>query len=315
MAWEEAPPELVALRSRQTAMPDPYPDLPVLPQSGLRDGDVLLMLGTGWSPVPPLPFELPVSWLIRTLDGGAYSHAAIVTWEPPESGGPAEPRVWDHSGDWSLGTVPVDEALEDHAWCHVYRFEKDGERLGSPRFPRARVPEALRPHRGDPYDKKLLLFAGLVALLSRMPSEPWVRRCARVALDAVVFVLELLLDDEDIREGALVCTAVPGVSFWEAREDAPHDYALEVDVERRRGLEPVADPEWEATMERLRRVLRRVYPDLDAELAAWRATVFAGNAHWVPVGSDALPVNLVSPSDLEHSHTLRRVAKLAVPGR
>ncbi|MDX1648226.1 MAG: hypothetical protein R3263_00095 [Myxococcota bacterium] len=307
------PPELAELREREETPVDPYPDLPTIAQGELRDGDVLLMLGTGWSRVPPLPFEIPISWLIRTLDGGSYSHAAIVTREEDDSGA-ARPRVWDHSRDWSLGPVPVDDALVDHAWCHVYRFEKDGEELGDPRFPRARVPEAVRPHRGDPYDKQLLLFAGLVALLSRMPERAWVRRCARVALDTLVRVLKRLLDDEDVRKGAFVCTGVPGIAFWEAREDVPHDYALEVDVERRRGLEPVEDVAWEETLQRVREVLRRVLPDLDTQLASWRDTVFRSNAWWVPVGSDGLPVNLVSPSDLECSRTLRRVAKLAVPG-
>jgi hypothetical protein len=210
--------------------------------------------------------------------------------------------------------VPVDDALRNHAWCHVYRFEKEGQGLDSERFPRARVPEALRPHAGEAYDMKLLVFAGIVALLSRMPEDVLVRRLVRMTLNAVIRALEWYLDHKDIREHAFVCTGVPGISFWQALEATPHDYALEVDVERRRRqAAPLSDPEWEETMERLRRVLARVYPDLPDELRAWRKTVFESNATWVPVGSRELPVNLVSPSDLEFSRTLVRCAKLAIP--
>jgi len=299
---------------------DPYPDLPLLPREALRDGDVLLMLGVGSAEIPPLPFPVPISWIIRFLDGGAYSHASIVTWEEPDAGGVRAPRAWDHSRDWALGPVSLDAALADHAWCHVYRFEKEGQGLDAPRFPRDRVPRALRPHAGEPYDKLLLVFAGVVALLSRMPRDRWVRAALRIALDAVVVALEWYLDRHDIRRNALVCTAVPCIAFWESLFEVPHDYALEVDLERRRALASPEerpggerDPDWDATMERLRRVLARVYPDLDAQLAAWRETVFARNAHWVPAGSPGLPVNLVTPSDLEFSRTLHRVGRLAIP--
>jgi hypothetical protein len=308
------PAELEALLEAEGAPVDPYPDLPVLAPDALRDGDVLLMLGVGSSRIPPLPFPVPVSWLIRKLDGGAYSHATIVTWEPPEAGARTEPRVWDHSRDWALGPVPLADALQGHAWCHVARFEKDGRGLDDPRFPRDRVPAALRPHAGEPYDKLLLILAGVVALLARMPADPTLRRVLREVLDRIVTALEWALDHRDIRTHAFVCTAVPCVAFWQACHEVPHDYALEVDLERRRTPAPEPDPAWEAMRERLREVLTRVYPDLDAQLASWRTTVFGGNAHWVPAGSRGLPVNLVSPSDLEFSRTLVRVGKLAVPG-
>lgn len=298
------------LGAHVAAPADPYPDLPTIPEAELRDGDVLLMLGEGWSTVHGVP--LPVSWIIRALDGGAYSHAALVTWE----GAPRAPRVWDHSAEWKLGPVPVARALADHAYCHVYRFDKDGEPLGGPRYPSGPVVAALRGHVNDPYDAALLVMAGVVAVISRMPEGALERRLLRLALSALVEVLEWVIGHVDVRGGALVCTGVVGISFWEARPAVPGArFALEADLDRRRADAPSgADPEWDATIERIRRALERLWPSFRAQLAA-REAALASNTHWVEIGSGALPVNLVAPSDLEHARTLRRVAKLAIPRR
>ena len=291
---------------------DPYPDLPTIPESELRDGDVLLMLGEGWAKIHGVP--IPVSWLIRLLDGGAYSHGAVVTREA------GEPRVWDHStgGDAEtigrLAPVPLASALKEHAYCHVYRFFKNGEPLDGPDYPSGAVTAALRGHRGDPYDMTLLAMAGIVALISRIPDDAVLRAVLRFALGQLASALEWLIAHVDVRRGALVCTAVVGVSFWDsAPEDPSHRFALEADLERRRsGAAPLADPEWEALLARIRRALAQLWTSLPAELAA-RASALASNALWVEIGGPSLAVNLVAPSDLENSRTLRRVAKLAIP--
>jgi hypothetical protein len=297
-----------ALGAHVVSPADPYPDLPTIPESELRDGDVLLMLGEGWPKIHGIP--LPVSWLIRLLDGGAYSHAAVVSWE----GAPRAPRVWDHSAAWRLGPVPVARAIAEHAYCHVYRFEKGGEPLDGPDYPSRALVAALRGHANDPYDMALLLMAGVVALISRTPESETERRLLRLALTALVEVLEWVIGHADIRGRALVCTAVAGVSFWEARPvDPSKRFALEADLDRRRDTAPaVVDPDWDAVIARIRRALAQLWPSFEAELAARQAALDA-NARWVEIGSVDLPVNLVAPSDLELSRTLRRVAKLAVP--
>jgi hypothetical protein len=296
------------LGARAASPADPYPDLPTIPESELRDGDVLLMLGEGWPKIHGIP--VPVSWLIRMLDGGAYSHAALVTWE----GEPRAPRVWDHSTDWKLGPVPVARAIAEHTYCHVYRFEKNGEPLGGPDFPSGAVVSALRGHANDPYDMALLILAGVVAVISRTPESETERRLLRLALTVLVEVLEWVIGHVDVRGGALVCTGVVGISFWEAQPvDPTKRFALEADLDRRRETTPaVVDPDWDAVIERIRRALAQLWPTFEAELAARRAALDS-NARWVEIGSPELPVNLVAPSDLEHARTLRRVAKLSIP--
>lgn len=302
MTDQKLTPELI---ERFDLNSDPYPDLPVIPPEDLKDGDVLMMLGEGWVPVYK-DYKLPIPWLIRVLDGGAYSHSAMVTLID------GEPKVWDHSKDWALGPVPLEKALKDHKWCHVYRMTKHGEHVGSHRYPAAPIVKVLGAHEGDPYDKVLLLMAGIVAVISRMPEDPDLREALRVALELAVAAINWLVDHKDIRVGMLICTAVTGTSYWEAVNEVPNDYALEADIQRRRRPGSM-DPKWEETIKDLEKALGRVWPDLPAELETYQQTL-ASNAHWVDIGGPELPVNLVSPSDLEFSRTLKPpVAKLEIP--
>lgn len=288
---------------------DPYADLPVIEPGDLRDGDVLMMLGEGWVTVYEhhgRKYKLPVSWLIRVLDGGAYSHSAMVSIVD------GEPKVWDHSQDWQLGPVSLRDGIRKHRWCHVYRMTKHGAGVGSHRYPAAPIVDALQAHAGDPYDKALLLMAGVVAVISRMPEEARLREVLRLALEIAVAAINWLADHKDIRAGMLVCTAVTGMAFWQARNEVPHDYALQADMQRRRQPEPV-DPKWERTIADLKQALGRVWPELPAELEIYRQTL-ASNAQWVDIGGPLLPVNLVSPSDLEFSRTLMPpVGRLEIP--
>lgn len=288
--------------------PDPYPNLPVIPPEALRDGDVLMMLGQGYSRIGR--FNLPVSWLIRALDGGAYSHSAVVS----IIGG--EPKVWDHSDDWLLGPVSLHDGIKKHAWCHVYRLFKHDEHAGSARYPCAPIVKVLNERAGDRYDTKLLLMAAVVAVVSRMPADPKVREAARAALDVAVLLINWYLDHHDIRSSMLICTAVTGLSYWSALNQVPHDYALEVDIQRRRAGDDHdhdhGNEDWDTTIAKVREVLTRVWPDFPDDLARFQQTR-ASNAHWVEVGGRLLPVNLVSPSDLECSRTLERVGRLAIP--
>ena len=286
--------------------PDPYPDLPVIPPEALRDGDVLMMLGQGYSRVGP--FDLPVSWLIRALDGGAYSHSAVVS----IVGG--EPKVWDHSDDWLLGPVNLHDGIKEHAWCHVYRLFKHDEHVGSARYPCAPIVQVLSERVGDRYDTKLLLMAAVVAVVSRMPANPMVREAARVALEAVVLVINWYLDRRDIRSGMLICTAVTAFCYWSALNATPHDYALEVDMQRPRAGDPHGHgrEDWDGTIAAVQKTLARVWPDFPDDLARLQRAR-ASNAHWVDVGGPLLPVNLVSPADLEFSRTLEPIGRLAIP--
>ncbi len=283
---------------------DPYPALPVMPPEALRDGDVLMMLGQGISWIGKLP--VPVSLLIRALDGGAYSHSAVVSIID------GEPKVWDHSEDWLLGPVSLHDGIRKHAWCHVYRLFKDGKHAGSSRYPYAPIAKALAERQGDAYDTKLLLMAAVVAVVSRIPADAWAREAARLALEAVVELINEYLDRHDIRSSMLICTAVTGLSYWSAVNATPHDYALEVDIQRRGAVHDHGSEDWKRTIAKVKAALTRVWPDFPDDLARFRKTQ-ASNAHWVEVGGPLLPVNLVSPSDLEFSRTLKRVGRLRIP--
>jgi hypothetical protein len=279
--------------------PDPYPDLPLMAPDALQDGDVLMMLGQGSYK------HIPVSWLIRALDGGAYSHSAVVSLID------GAPHVWDH-GNQDMELVPrsLEEGIREHAWCHVYRLTKHGESVGSARYPSAPIVQVLEAHRGDPYDMTLLIMAGVVAVISRQPEDPDLRELARLGLEALIWAIGWWLDHKDLRKGMLICTGVTGLSYWDASKGTPHDYALEVDIQRRGPTQP--DEDWDEAIGRLKALVARAVPEFPEDQARLQKAL-ASNARWVEVGGPSLPVNMVSPSDLEFSRTLKRVGRLEIP--
>jgi hypothetical protein len=290
------------------AMPDPYPELPLMQPDELRDGDVLMMFSTARTQIGPV--KLPVSWLIRYLDGGAYSHSAVVTIKD------GVPKVWDHSAGWVLHPVPLDHGIADHEWCHVYRLDKHDETVGSRRYPAHPLVHVLGLREGDPYDIYRLVFSGIITVLSARPSDPRMRDLARRALIMLTRILTELWEQKKFDDRMLVCTAVAGLSYWTADNGTPHDYALEANLERRRRQHAAAadgDADWDEAVAAMRDLLNKVYGDFDAQVQRHQRELWGGNADWVEIGSAALPATLVSPSDLEFSRTLRRVGHLAIP--
>ncbi len=283
---------------------EPYPDLRTMDPSELKDGDVLMLAGYGWSQVSQ-HIRLPVSWLIRVLDGGSYSHATIVSVRD------GEPLAWNHGGEaLELNPGPLDAALRHHLWCHVYRMCKHGEHVGSNRYPPEPIVSALEAHRGDRYDIGLLVLAGIVAVISRMPQNPRLRAYARIGLIMLVRALEWYIEHKDVRGGMLICCAVPGLAYWQALNQTPNDYALQADLERHQVGD--GDEEWQAQVMKIRDLLTQIWPDAPEQISTYEKTL-AANADWVDIGSNRLPVNFVSPMDLETSHTLERVGRLVIP--
>lgn len=292
--------------------PDPYPQLPLMQPDELREGDVLMMYGIGKTTIktPWGDLKLPISWMIRYLDGGAYSHSAVVSIID------GVPKVWDHSEGWVLHAVDLDAAIAGHAWCHVYRLHKHGESVGSDRYPAPPLHAVLKSHDGDEYDKLRLVFAGIITILSSRPEEGWKRDLARRALIMLTRILTELWEKKAFDDKMLVCTAVAGLSYWHADNGKPHDYALQADLQRRREqLANVtgADEDWDDAVADMRELLNKIFGNFDEELARYQQEISAGNADWVDIGSPALPATLVSPADLEFSRTLQAVGHLKIP--
>ncbi|MEM6999733.1 MAG: hypothetical protein AAF529_03035 [Pseudomonadota bacterium] len=285
--------DLTALESGGDDMPmqsgsaEPY-DLPTLAANALQDGDVLMMRGNA-----------NISTLIQKLDGGSYSHAAMFSWTD------GAPCVWDHSNKLVMGPVPLEKGIHGSRWVHVYRFEKDGHPLGSDAFPSAPVIKALSVHKGAPYDEHLLMLAGVVALAAHMPKRGVQRMLLRELLNRLLKALDWYLDRHQLNENTLICTAVPALAFWGAEHSQQnHAYALEVDLARRSPA--ILDDE----------LLRAVIAEIRDRFLSSRPELSLAGApateRWVAAGGGAMPVNLLSPSDLEFSRTLQRVGRLTV---
>jgi len=123
----------------------------------LEPGDVLLSRGVG-----------SLSDLICSVDGGSYSHAG----------------VWDGQCvvEATLGGIaanPIGHALESQQYVDVYRFCRDGSRLGAHEWPAAPVIGQARSFVGMKYAYADLLLAAVVVALGRRTSLPVMKRALR----------------------------------------------------------------------------------------------------------------------------------------
>jgi hypothetical protein len=110
-----------------------------VPVSTLQDGDVLLYHGTAF-----------ISRMILLLDGGDYSHAAVF-------------RA-NHITEALGGGITINQVAASVASCKfvdVYRFVKDGEKLGSATYPIPPLNTAIENYETHPqryaYEQILLL--------------------------------------------------------------------------------------------------------------------------------------------------------------
>ena len=185
---------------------------PFLDPSELRPGDVLLSCG-----------DEALSELIRRLDGGDYSHAA----------------VWDGKcavDATEKGVVRRDLKKDTDAQWYVdaYRWHSRPPPidLGEPSYPFqpviARSDRIVDARTGFAYDE--LLLGALVIAVSKKPPDRWLRMAVRLLLSRVE---QWVHEHIDARRGTIgmTCSETVAVSFDEA---APPIYAIEVDLDRDR---------------------------------------------------------------------------------
>src|SRR5437879_259528 len=113
--------------------------MPKISVQELQDGDVLLYHGTAL-----------ISRLIRLFDGGSYSHAAIIH----------KGHITEALGSGiTQNTVAASTARTKYV--EIYRFIKQGQRLGSNEYPTHPLDQAISSFEAEPqryaYEQILLL--------------------------------------------------------------------------------------------------------------------------------------------------------------
>ena len=283
--------------------------------AALAPGDVLLSRGIG-----------EISDLICAIDGGSYSHAGIWT------GGSVV-----HASFEGIARAGLETSLADRHHVDVFRYQRDGAALGSPRWPADPVVACAISFVGGAYAYSDLLMLALLIGYGRRPGVPALDSAVRKLGANLAKRLDAWLERQVAQDAAgrpapMTCTELVGAAFYSAASVPAHAYALEVLLPGRSPAPPPAlsgpDPaaaEYERVAESIRQVLRRHGLALDADAggdpeassadpANPRALLGLTRPRRVIAGERGLPLRTLTPRDLETSPTLVRVGRLAERG-
>jgi len=297
-----------ALPGRRALAPTVTPrDPPPISESDLLPGDVLLSYGGD--------ADL-IDLVIRKLDDGIYSHAA----------------VWDGKCvvEATLRGVRRSTLKEEltQQYVDVYRWQPTppaGHELGDKTYPYQPVTEEADriADAGLPYSYKKILLAALVIGISKAQVDPEMRAVVRRVLDELAsWVLAL---EKDGKRGT-TCTEVVSTTFWDAAAD--QRYAIDIIVDGSRDSEtirtvaegpggPGAKPpvsEDERNKQRCLELFLKAVPGVEREaLLAWAAahsSALTGGTHRATRGGRKVPLSCVTPRDLQRSPNLKCVGRL-----
>lgn len=249
---------------------------PLLPATGLRTGDVLLMLGEG-----------PLSELIAWASDSIYSHAALV----------ADAGDLIEASTAGVRRYPLATRLADQAHYHFI----DALRMHAPQGPLdaadgAAVLAQAVAMLGSPYPvDQLALFGAIMAVRGKWPEHRWGRLLVREALDHAL--------PQDT--GQMVCSEVVYRAYAECAV-APAGRLAPVIVVGPRGTTPFPDIDWKALFDEIWPLL---HPQGQARLQPARLRLNAlrsGELDGLHAQTDVVPA--ISDAELES-------ARQAVLGR
>ncbi|MCL9780718.1 hypothetical protein M9194_04610 [Vibrio sp. S4M6] len=162
----------------------------------VQAGDVLLSYGgdRSW-----------ISWLIKQIDGGDYSHAAFFDGECIiQAGGP----------DTGVHAVSLQDQVDSQEYVDVYRFKSDsGIPFSQPDWPVSPVIDRARSYLGKDYATNQLYLVGVLIVLRKMPITHIGKKFTRTIISGMYILLNKLLAK---KTKAVVCSELVYRAFYEA---------------------------------------------------------------------------------------------------
>lgn len=268
----------------------------------LKPGDVLLVYTD--------PTALSVSWWVRQLAGGWYSHAAFFD-------GATIVEAYKKGG---VSETPIGERIRRSHYVDVFRFvSDDDEEMGTPGWPPDPVAEAVSRYLGSPFGTNDLLFGTMIAITRPIDLPGGLEAHFRDFLDRAMNAIQDFVSSE--AEEHITCSELVYRGFSDP--PPPPHYRLTIDMTHkgfdtdvlnplpwvlRPGAEGAAGGLEPETFERLQEVARR-YVALK-ERSGWQqipeeALLVGGEAR---TGLDAV-ADYVSPDDLCRSPNLREIGR------
>jgi len=257
--------------------------MPKIDQTNLQDGDVLLYHGTSL-----------LSKIIMTFDGGSYSHAGIF-----RAG-----HITEALGD-GIDQDAIAKSTAEAKFVDVYRFIKDGERLGGAAYPVQPLDYAIVAFETskDAYAYDELFLLALLCSTRQLTSilrHPALAMVVRNFLDSAMEALAKIIA---LGKRPAICSEMVFRCF----ESAGTKYTLEI-----RGADVPAEAALDEVIAKSAAADVATAQQLRAQAAAFLSNYNQALRGGAPLGAAALAVaNFVTPHDLQDSPNLQLAGTLA----
>lgn len=171
----------------------------------VRAGDVLLSYGSGY-----------ISDLIRLIDGGIYSHAALY-----------DGNIIVEAGLREVVETPLETELKAQKYVDIYRFKSDsGNYFSIPDWPVSPVIDKAHNYldKGTKYANNQLYLIGVLIILRKLPHKRIEKIVLRSVLDQVFKLLKGIVKGKEVK--SVVCSEFVYRSFYEATKDRKYGLTI-----------------------------------------------------------------------------------------
>lgn len=262
--------------------------------SSLKAGDILLSYGDGW-----------ISDVIRLVDGGKYSHAALFDGE-----------MIVEAGLRGVVKTPVEHEVNAQKYVDVYRFKSDsGNYFSLPDWPSQPVIDRAHYYwdKGTKYADNQLYLVGVLIVIRKLPYWHIDKSVLRTLLALIFKLFKRIISGKETK--SVVCSELVYRSFYEAIPEKkyglsikgtlnPLKESLNSIVENDAGNEYERDAEIDLQIDQLSSMFQEINPELstaDDKIALLKS------------GNPLVAAEMVSPHDLQVSPNLMKIGRIVKP--
>ena len=259
--------------------------------SEVKKGDVLLSYGDGW-----------ISDVIRLVDGGDYSHAALF-----------DGNVIVEAGLRGVVVTPIEKEVEAQKYVDVYRFKSDsGSTFSLPDWPVEPVTNRIHYYlnKGTKYADNQLYLVGLLIVVRKLPYGRVEKAVLRAILAMIFKLFKRILEGKETK--SVVCSELVYRSFYEAIPKKKYGLTikgtlapLKASIDSLVESELVEDYQHDEEIENTISQIGKMYREINPELPASEEILFSLKA-----GNPLVAAEMVSPHDLQLSPNLEKIGRL-----
>lgn len=265
--------------------------------SEVKAGDVLLSYGDGW-----------ISDVIRLVDGGDYSHAALF-----------DGNDIVEAGLRGVVMTPLEKEVDAQKYVDVYRFKSDsGSPFSLPDWPVKPVTQRAHYYfdKGTKYADNQLYLVGLLIAVRKLPYSRVEKAVLRAVLAMIFKLFKRIFEGKETN--SVVCSELVYRSFYEAIPKKKYGLAisgtlapLKASLDSLVENEAVEADSHDDDIEKTVNQIEQMYWEIKPELAASKDEIH----YLLKAGNPLVAAEMVSPHDLQLSPNLEKLGRLRKPAK